>query len=290
MGYTKQGFAPGMVLTDEHLINIENGIIDTKLKNLRFSIIGDSISTFKEYIPSSYPSFYPKGELTKVNQTWWKILESESGMILNSNASWSGGKCSGDSSSTTNGAAGCSTKRINDLANNGVAPDIVICFVGINDFRINNVDTPIGNWDSSKEIPSDSTNISTFSEAYAIMVDKIMKTYPHARVFCCTLLLTGKSTKDYDNPGKYPIKNESGVVLEEYNKVIRDVANGLGADVIELTKCGLHFYNFQDYTVVDPSSDNGIEGSIYDVDFLHPNIEGHKLVASKMLTELLSKY
>ena len=106
------------------------------------------------------------------------------------------------------------------------------------------------------------------------MVNKIMATYPKAKVFCCTLLHTGATTKDKNQTGIYPTVNASGIALEDYNNVIRDVANGLGAEIIELTKCGIHFHNFDQFTIDD----------------LHPNAAGHELVKEKIKTELLNKY
>ena len=38
-----------------------------------FSFIGDSISTYQDYVPEGYATFYPypTGDVNDVNQTWW---------------------------------------------------------------------------------------------------------------------------------------------------------------------------------------------------------------------------
>lgn len=285
MKYDVQDFKQGDVLTADHLNHIEKGILDCspvyKLYGKKLSIIGDSISTFKGYIPDGYAAFYPSGNLTSVENTWWMKLVNETGMTLLKNCAWSGSKCSGNALSTTSAAAGCSTKRVNDLADGDEKPDIVICYIGINDFGTNtDAPTPIGDWNSTKEIPTETTNVSTFSEAYAIMVNKVMRTYPDARVFCGTLIHNGAAIRDTDAPGVYPTKNSLGDTLEDYNKVIRDVANGLGADIIEVTKCGIGFYNFDKTTVIRNGS----------YDSTHPNIAGAELLKKKILAELIAKY
>ena len=71
-------------------------------------------------------------------------------MELLKNCSWSGSECYGDSTSTTDASAGCSTKRVNDLANGSTNPDIIICYIGINDF-FNGIGIPIADVQSMKD-------------------------------------------------------------------------------------------------------------------------------------------
>ena len=245
---------------------------NSKLSGKYVSFIGDSISTYSGYVPDGYAVFYPKGDVDDVKKTWWYTLCENTGLKLLKNASWSGSSCHGNSLSTTSAEAGCSTARINDLKNGNISPDIVIVFIGINDFAP--TDTPIGNWTASSLIPEDSANVNTFSEAYALMVSKILKTYPSCRVFCCTLMQSGKSSKDEDDPEIYPTKNSSGTTLIEYNNKIKEIANGLGCDVIDMGACGIHFWNF----------------SLTTIDSLHPNAKGCKMMAKKVEAELLAKY
>lgn len=243
-----------------------------KLYGKKVSFLGDSITTYTGYIPNGYAAYYPKGDVDDVSKTWWHKLISNTGMTLVSNASWSGSTCHGNSETSTSAYAGCSSARVNDLKNDDETPDIIIILIGINDFAPS--DTPVGNWEPSDSIPEDSSNIGTFSEAYALMVSKIMKTYPKARIFCCTIMQSGGSTKDEDQNGVYPTKNSSGTTLIEYNNIIKNVANGLGCDIIDMNACGIHFWNFDSTTI----------------DSLHPNTVGTSLMAKKAESELRAKY
>ena len=58
-------------------------------------ILGDSYSTFKDYIPDGYDFWYSNGEkketdVIDVSQTWWWQLLSEADSKLVRNSSWSG--------------------------------------------------------------------------------------------------------------------------------------------------------------------------------------------------------
>ena len=111
--YTKLNLQNGDTLSAEHMGHIEDGIsflsallVEHKLNNKKFSFIGDSISTYAGYVSEGYSYYYPKGDVTSVNDTWWKKLADETGMKLLKNCAWSGSTCKGDSSSTTSASAG----------------------------------------------------------------------------------------------------------------------------------------------------------------------------------------
>lgn len=58
-------------------------------------IFGDSYSTYRNYIPEEYPTFYADDpfkptDVTHVEQTWWHRLFSYAGATLVQNNSWSG--------------------------------------------------------------------------------------------------------------------------------------------------------------------------------------------------------
>lgn len=242
----------------------------TNLKGKTVSIIGDSISTFEGYLADSqYLRYFPKYDVTSVEQTWWKLMLNKSGMVLHKNCAWSGSYVTGSSSSTTSASAGCSTKRINDLAKNGVAPDIVICFIGINNLQTSTAGTELGNWKGGT-LPSEGT-INTFSEAYALMVSKILKKYPRTEVFLCTLLDTNKD--GWDNDGTSFPTNKDSRTLKDYNDTIRFIAEAFGVNVIDIHACGVNWFNLDTFTA----------------DGLHPNAEGMKKIAEKMLAEISAK-
>lgn len=279
--YIKQNFENNQVLTAEHLNYIEDGIykngIYANLKGKKISFLGDSITTFNGWNPSGYAVWYPRGTITDVEQTWWKQLINVSGMKLLVNAAWSGSTVSSQrNSGTSNGtsaAMGASTKRIQDLAKNGETPDIVVVMIGINDFTDN---VEVGSWDGG-DLPAEGT-ISTFSESYALMVSKILKTYPKAEVFLCTLPeATIFSRVDDIDVGVFPAKfqNKEGTytTLQDYNHNIRHIAEAMGVNILDMHACGITFFN----------------DSVYLGDGLHPNAEGAKLMAKKALAELSAK-
>lgn len=238
------------------------------LKEKKLSIIGDSISTYAEYIPNGYATYYPRGDVDTVDKTWWKQLIDETGMRLLVNASWSGSYVTGDSTSTTNALAACSNKRITDLANGEITPDIIICYIGINDFG-QNVHRTLGEYVGQSELPSEGT-INTFSEAYALMIKKAMSAYPNAMIYCCSLLETKSANWDTDDNGIFPCINNNDVALAVFNERIKTLCLAMGAKFIDLHSCGINYWNLDSFTI----------------DGLHPNAEGAKLIASHLAKEL----
>ena len=243
-----------------------------------FSILGDSISTFQGYLRSDEPGYdgatyaywYPQAYLNNVNETWWKKMGELTGMTLLQNCAWSGSQVCGNSQSTTTAQAGCSTRRITDLSKNGVAPDIIIILIGVNDLRNSRA---LGDWTGNDEIVADSSDVNTFSSAYSLMVSKIMTTYPNSEVFCCTILDTGHTGWDTHDNAKYPCMNDRGNTTKEWNDTIRMVSESLGAKVLDMHECGIDFFNLDLYTG----------------DRLHPNSNGATLMAKQAARELLSK-
>ena len=66
----------------------------TKLQNSKFSILGDSYSTFAGWIPEGQDIYYPNpasvSDVLAVEETWWHQLMCRNSMRLLINDSWSG--------------------------------------------------------------------------------------------------------------------------------------------------------------------------------------------------------
>ena len=231
------------------------------------SILGDSISTFDEWIPEGYAVFYPmNGEVKAVNQTWWKMVLDDMDMALCANASSSGSTCVGDSMGTDNPQHGCSDFRIADLmGKNGTYPDIIIVYLGTNDF-MNNV--PLGSNDGTQYV--EEGEIDNFSDAYSLMLDKLAANYPGADIFCCNLPLIG----GWDDEGILEIKVRQGMTSEEYGGQIETIAAAKGCTVIDLAHCGLTIDNMNQYVT----------------DGLHFNPNGMKLIRDAVETAITGFY
>jgi len=254
-----------MTLNNDEILEVELPIEESNgntnvLAGKKISILGDSISTFSGYIPDGYGPYYPYGDINSVEKTWWYQLITENEMNLIKNASWSGSCVTGDSTSTTNAFAGCSDARINDLSNGTIKPDIIVIFIGINDFALT-YHRELGDFTGETAIPSEGT-IETFSEAYGLMLKKVLTNYPTAKVFCCTLLETAREGYDTGENGTYPTINNNGVALCKFNERIKTITSNLGANIIDLHSCGIHYWNL----------------SINTIDSLHPNTTGAVLI------------
>ena len=214
------------------------------------SILGDSISTFEGFNPPGYAVYYDKelqalNGLSSVCDTWWaKVIRALQAHLCMNN-SYSGSLVTGDQF-----PAGCSDERIDHLCSSGCDPDIILVYLGFNDFgygvRLENrtIREPL-----------------CFSDAYDLMLKKIKQRYPPAVVVCGTLMRT--SIKDRDRwtfPEYY-----YDIPFESYNEVIRKVCgenNGYLADI-------------------------GTAGARYEtLDGAHPTVRGHKTIAEAWIRYL----
>ena len=227
-----------------------------------FSILGDSISTFSGKIVPGNVTYYNGNNagVSHANETWWMRTANECGLVLNTNNSWSGSKIStGDPSN--NGVL-----RSTSL-DNGTDPDIIFVFMGINDF---NDEIPLGDYDGRGVIPEDTT---TFRGAYANMLLKIQKRYKYSKIYSLTLPPCERFKDDTNSPES----NEDGVFLRDYNEAIREICKSFNVEVIDTDSCGLTHFNGDVY-MGDYNTETGI--------FLHPNREGHKLIADCVIKAL----
>lgn len=101
----------------------------------RYSVFGDSISTFRGCIPPENRWFYDSEDINGTGvcdpaQTWWGRVISHNGGCLVSNASFSGAMVDG-----LGFPAGSSIMRAKQvIGEDGTLPNVVLVYMGINDY------------------------------------------------------------------------------------------------------------------------------------------------------------
>lgn len=165
----------------------------------KFGLIGDSISTYQDYIPAGYSCFYPypTADVNDVNQTWWMQVVNKLGAGMFINNSYSGSCVS----SGTGDSATVNDKRLSTLVINGQTPDVIIIYMGSNDC-------------GSKYVTD-----TQFKSSYRVMLDKVKKLCPNAEIILCTL------------PESNLYKEADRLV---YNEIIEDYAKEYGLKLINL--------------------------------------------------------
>ena len=235
------------------------------LKGKKLGIVGDSISTYEGWIPDGYDVYYGnEGSLPSVENTYWKIAINELGMVVG-NCSWSGSFVTGDSTSTSNANIGTSTKRINDLSADGINPDIVLVYMGTNDFLFGK---DKGEFNMSSDYVDG--NISTFMNAYALLLTKIRKAYPNCKILCGTMPLQFASSPDLYVNNNWTSVRTKGESISEWNDAIKEIAKAFGCGVVDFASCAINNHS------------STLE------DRCHPNIKGHKLMAERLIKDLLN--
>ena len=230
------------------------------------SVLGDSITTFENFVPSSdYNPFYMAGnhDVSSAAETWWGRVLIEKGWKLSTDNAWGGSQVSATSGQYITSAM-CNT-RCQDLARGGT-PDVIVILGGTNDFGHG---VPVGTWAGDADLPTEETN---FRAAYARMLMKIHASYPLAKVYCCTLI-----NRETDlEPGS--MEKKYGQYLTAFNTAIRQIAPMLNCTLIDLESCGLNQYNMETY-MADYHPDTG--------QAVHPNREGMELMAQRILNSLI---
>lgn len=178
----------------------------------RYSVLGDSISTFDGMVAAGNEVYY-EGERAARNNvcaptdTWWVQTIGQLGGKLLANASYSGSLVTGDAF-----PAGQSMQRARQLVGaSGQQPDAVLVYMGINDY--------------GEGVPVDD-----FACAYKALLVNVAQVAPDAEVLCLTLL--PGCSEEHDTSffrSKY-----KGISLEAYNEAIREVARAQGARVLDV--------------------------------------------------------
>lgn len=229
----------------------------------QFSVLGDSISTLDGYNPLGYNLFYFgencfRSGVREMKDTWWgKVIDFFGGELLVNN-SWSGSRVTQFPGSDSLFPSGCSDERTGNLHIRSVMPDVIIVYLGTNDWA-NGV--PI-EFDGCTLLGHEYNDI--FVSAYGNMIRKIRSNYPNAEIWCCTLCVTFMSSDpSFHFPYKY-----NGNYINKYNQIIETVANQQNCKLIDLFSYSVPY--------------DSIDGS-------HPNADGMNTLATLMIRSIGGK-
>ncbi len=170
----------------------------------KFSLIGDSISTYQDFVPSGYKTFYPypTADVNDVNQTWWMQAINKLGGSLFINNSYSGSCVAAGGSSSSNNET-----RLKELIVSRQYADVIVIFMGSNDCNDRSGVTAVN-----------------FETQYREMIDKLNVLCADAELILCTL----------------PKSNlYSEARQTEFNGIINTIANDYSLKVITLDKVNL---------------------------------------------------
>lgn len=222
-------------------------------ENKRFSVLGDSISTLEGYSEPEYAAFYEgmkmfEADVFSPRDTWWGKVIARLGGSLLVNDSFSGSTvCRHRNHEIPSYAS--SDERTSHLSLGECRPDVIMVFMGINDWGHGTAPTPEARLHADDPV---------FSISYGTMLDKLQRNYPDASLWCFTLPVSAWSrNENFVFPYYY-----AGRHIAEYCEVIRDEAAARGCRVIDL---------------------HG-NGKPYDtIDGFHPNVYGMQTLAETIL-------
>ena len=184
----------------------------------KMSVLGDSYSTFGgEVTPATNLCWYNGTDgayaadtidVKSADQTWWRILASETGMRVDTNNSYSGSTICLTGYNGADFSDRAFITRIHNLGD----PDVIYVFGGTNDSWAG---APIGEFKYKGWTEKD---LYSFRPAFAYLLDQLKHLYPHARVVNITNCeLSDDVTGSMDKICRhYGVKN---VRLRSINKI-----------------------------------------------------------------------
>lgn len=150
------------------------------MRKLKLSILGDSISAFEGQYHLGYSAFYEgtnrlRAQLDSIDDIWWgRVIKALDMDVLTVNA-WSGSFVS-RTLVAPDESCGCDDRRTGYLGSALEDPDIIIVFMGTNDYGLG---IPMKS--------EDKRDLFVFENAYDHMLDSIKSNYPESDVYCCTM-------------------------------------------------------------------------------------------------------
>ena len=140
----------------------------------RFSILGDSYSTYEGYVHPDSNLVFPYDEIgvTGVEQMWWSHVADSMDWLLERNNSFSGSLICNMNASNYYGPYSF-IRRMNNLGN----PDVIFILGGTNDVWN---DAPFGDY-----VYSDWTEeqLCSYRPALAYLLDNMKRLYPKAKLY-----------------------------------------------------------------------------------------------------------
>ena len=144
----------------------------------RFSILGDSYSTYKGYVtPEKNLCFYRAvskfpNDVHDVKDTWWWIIKEKLGYEMDTNNSYSGATICNTGYAKNDYTDRSFVTRMKDLG----SPDILFVFGGTNDCWAN---SPLGEFQYDNWKKKD---LYKFRPAFAYMLSYLKEHHPQARI------------------------------------------------------------------------------------------------------------
>lgn len=144
---------------------------------IRFSVLGDSYSTYDGYVEPDTNELFPYDEigLTGPEQMWWWQVADSTGWLLDRNNSFSASLICNfrDFNGGDHYAPNSFIRRMDNLGN----PDVIFILGGTNDIwnRVPFGDYVYSDWTEEQ--------LCTFRPALAYMLDNLQQLYPNAKLY-----------------------------------------------------------------------------------------------------------
>ena len=231
--------------------------LTTPLQNKKISVLGDSMSAYTGIIPQANIPYYTGSNsgVTKYRQMWWQKLIDNNG----SNREIIQASSGSNVSFLRNQTLALSNDNMCEALGN---PDIIIILGGANDYS----HTPalLGDFNGTQDFPT--TNLN-FSDAYALMLSRVLANYPNATVFCCGIPLFVRTNLNKAQCERNTETDNQHKTIFDYSEKIRQIAEIMNCQYIDMNECGFNRENYYPTYCQDSSTNS-----------THPNSKGQEVI------------
>ena len=213
------------------------------LNGLKLSLLGDSISSYRGYVPEGNHYYYngSKAGVSSVDQMWWKVLCTETGMEPLVIDAWSGtGVTALDGESRADRTPMSDNSRCSRLHSGSTLPNVILIAGGVNDYTYatGNKNEPLA-WNGHTNPVAG----NSFTEAYAVMIKQLHTNYPKAIVVALSTWFTMRGTDTGDMFVHSVSATNHTYSQADYNIAIESVANHLHVPYVRVDDIGINRSN-----------------------------------------------
>ncbi len=275
---------------------------------LKVSLLGDSISTFPNYIPNGNVTYYTgsNNNVTSVTDMWWYKAITKMGGTPHIIDAWSGSCVARgvrQPIATNSYKAMSEPDRCQNLHSYVMGSagdyDIIVTEDNINNIRISpfanftpqigdylkedapdiiivtggandyTYNAPMGTWNGTTEL--DTNVFNSFREAYANMLNLIHEKYPNALVITAKPFFCIRPTR----PKQQININDIGIAYKEYVDAIVEISDAMASPIIDLFTAGFNRFNYYPTFANDSSTIP-----------THPNAIGQAVIGDNVTEQL----
>lgn len=261
------------------LVNIEYETTkptEKPLENMFLSVLGDSISAYRGYVPSGYHYWYDGTNygVSSVDEMWWSVLCEKTGLspvVINAYSGAGVTQLEDSGHSAIPPMSGTDRTLHPALGSSYCLPDVIIIAGGLNDYTYaQSAQSEPLEWDGKTTV----SDLVSFTQQYALMLRRIMSSYKNSIIICLSTFFSLRGTF---NGTTYTHSVGNNVYTQsDYDAAIESVCKKMDVPFIDIGSVGFNRFNYYPMYAVDSEATP-----------THPNAAGHQVIGEYLADNIV---